>query len=83
MSKLRLHLASHEPRFILSEDGRKGKWSQRRLLGERGRKPNSYISTLLMLVAAFAGHELIMKAYREAVRERYRFFSYDDCMLII
>lgn len=40
-------------------------------------------STLLMLVAAFAGHELIMSAYREAVRERYRFFSYGDCMLII
>jgi S-adenosylmethionine:tRNA ribosyltransferase-isomerase len=40
-------------------------------------------STLLMLVAAFAGHDLIMRAYREAVRERYRFFSYGDCMLII
>jgi S-adenosylmethionine:tRNA ribosyltransferase-isomerase len=40
-------------------------------------------STLLMLVAAFAGHELIMAAYREAVRERYRFFSYGDCMLIV
>jgi S-adenosylmethionine:tRNA ribosyltransferase-isomerase len=40
-------------------------------------------STLLMLVAAFAGHDLIITAYREAVRERYRFFSYGDCMLII
>jgi S-adenosylmethionine:tRNA ribosyltransferase-isomerase len=40
-------------------------------------------STLLMLVAAFAGHELIMEAYREAVKERYRFFSYGDCMLIL
>jgi S-adenosylmethionine:tRNA ribosyltransferase-isomerase len=40
-------------------------------------------STLLMLVAAFAGHDLIMRAYREAVRERYRFFSYGDCMLIL
>ena len=40
-------------------------------------------STLLMLVAAFAGHELIMRAYREAVEERYRFFSYGDCMLIL
>jgi len=40
-------------------------------------------STLLMLVAAFAGHDLIMRAYREAVRERYRFFSYGDCMLVI
>jgi S-adenosylmethionine:tRNA ribosyltransferase-isomerase len=40
-------------------------------------------STLLMLVSAFAGYELVMKAYREAVRERYRFFSYGDCMLIL
>ncbi|MCX6573710.1 MAG: tRNA preQ1(34) S-adenosylmethionine ribosyltransferase-isomerase QueA [Candidatus Aminicenantes bacterium] len=39
-------------------------------------------STLLMLVSAFAGYDLVMKAYREAVRERYRFFSYGDCMLI-
>jgi S-adenosylmethionine:tRNA ribosyltransferase-isomerase len=39
-------------------------------------------STLLMLVAAFAGHGLIMRAYGEAVKERYRFFSYGDCMLI-
>lgn len=39
-------------------------------------------STLLMLAAAFAGYDLIMRAYREAVRERYRFFSYGDCMLI-
>jgi S-adenosylmethionine:tRNA ribosyltransferase-isomerase len=40
-------------------------------------------STLLMLVTAFAGYDLIMRAYREAVRERYRFFSYGDCMLIL
>jgi len=40
-------------------------------------------STLLMLVAAFAGHDLIMSAYREAVKERYRFFSYGDCMLVV
>ena len=39
-------------------------------------------STLLMLVTAFAGYELIMEAYRVAVKERYRFFSYGDCMLI-
>jgi S-adenosylmethionine:tRNA ribosyltransferase-isomerase len=39
-------------------------------------------STLLMLVAAFAGRELILEAYREAIKERYRFFSYGDCMLI-
>jgi len=40
-------------------------------------------STLLMLVTAFAGRDLVMRAYREAVRERYRFFSYGDCMLIL
>ena len=40
-------------------------------------------STLLMLVSAFAGREFILQAYEEAVRERYRFFSYGDCMLIL
>jgi S-adenosylmethionine:tRNA ribosyltransferase-isomerase len=40
-------------------------------------------STLLMLVSAFAGRELILKAYAEAVREKYRFYSYGDCMLIL
>lgn len=40
-------------------------------------------STLIMLVCAFGGYDLIMQAYREAVRERYRFFSYGDAMLII
>jgi S-adenosylmethionine:tRNA ribosyltransferase-isomerase len=40
-------------------------------------------STLLMLVAAFAGLDRILAAYREAVRERYRFFSYGDAMLIV
>ena len=40
-------------------------------------------STLLLLVSAFAGRELILRAYEEAVRERYRFYSYGDCMLII
>jgi S-adenosylmethionine:tRNA ribosyltransferase-isomerase len=39
-------------------------------------------STLLMLVAAFAGREFVLEAYEDAVRERYRFFSYGDCMLI-
>jgi len=39
-------------------------------------------STLLMLVAAFAGYESIMKAYQHAVEKRYRFFSYGDAMLI-
>ena len=40
-------------------------------------------STLLMMVSALAGRELILHAYAEAVRERYRFFSYGDCMLIL
>jgi S-adenosylmethionine:tRNA ribosyltransferase-isomerase len=40
-------------------------------------------STLLMLVSAFAGHEFVLRAYEEAIRERYRFFSYGDCMLIM
>jgi len=40
-------------------------------------------STLLMLVSAFAGRDLILSAYAEAVRARYRFFSYGDCMLIL
>lgn len=40
-------------------------------------------STLIMLVAAFAGYDLTMRAYREAVDGRYRFFSYGDAMLII
>lgn len=40
-------------------------------------------STLIMMVSALAGRDKIMAAYREAVRERYRFFSYGDCMLIV
>jgi S-adenosylmethionine:tRNA ribosyltransferase-isomerase len=40
-------------------------------------------STLLMLVAAFAGYELMMQAYREAIDQGYRFFSYGDAMLIV
>ncbi|MBS3818395.1 tRNA preQ1(34) S-adenosylmethionine ribosyltransferase-isomerase QueA [bacterium] len=40
-------------------------------------------STLLMLVSAFAGVDLIKKAYREAVEHKYRFYSYGDCMLIL
>lgn len=40
-------------------------------------------STLLMLVSAFAGRELVLEAYREAIAERYRFYSYGDCMLLI
>ena len=40
-------------------------------------------STLIMLVSAFAGKELVMEAYRKAVEERYRFFSYGECMLLV
>ena len=39
-------------------------------------------STLLMLVSSFVGRELVLKAYEHAVRERYRFYSYGDCMFI-
>jgi S-adenosylmethionine:tRNA ribosyltransferase-isomerase len=40
-------------------------------------------STLLMLVCAFAGREFVLNAYEEAVREKYRFYSYGDAMLIV
>ena len=39
-------------------------------------------STLLMLISAFAGKEYVLKAYAEAVKERYRFFSFGDAMFI-
>jgi S-adenosylmethionine:tRNA ribosyltransferase-isomerase len=40
-------------------------------------------STLIMLVSAFAGRERILRAYEEAIRERYRFYSFGDAMLIL
>lgn len=40
-------------------------------------------STLIMLVSALAGREQVLGAYRHAVRERYRFFSYGDAMLVL
>ena len=40
-------------------------------------------STLLMLVSAFAGRELILSAYEHAVAQRYRFYSYGDAMVIL
>lgn len=40
-------------------------------------------STLLMLVCAFGGRELVLAAYRHAIEEKYRFYSYGDCMLLI
>ena len=39
-------------------------------------------STLIMLVSAFAGYDHVMAAYRQAVAERYRFFSYGDAMFV-
>ncbi|MEW8206870.1 MAG: S-adenosylmethionine:tRNA ribosyltransferase-isomerase, partial [Candidatus Thiodiazotropha taylori] len=39
-------------------------------------------STLMMLVSAFAGYERLMGAYRHAVEQRYRFFSYGDAMFL-
>jgi S-adenosylmethionine:tRNA ribosyltransferase-isomerase len=40
-------------------------------------------SSLLMLVSAFGGYELVRKAYEHAVRQKYRFYSYGDAMLIL
>jgi S-adenosylmethionine:tRNA ribosyltransferase-isomerase len=40
-------------------------------------------STLLMMISAFCGHDLMKKAYEEAVKEKYRFYSYGDAMLIL
>ena len=40
-------------------------------------------SSLLMLVCAFAGRELVLAAYQHAVKAGYRFYSYGDCMLIV
>jgi S-adenosylmethionine:tRNA ribosyltransferase-isomerase len=40
-------------------------------------------SSLLMLVAAFAGREAVLAAYREAVAQRYRFYSYGDAMIVV
>jgi S-adenosylmethionine:tRNA ribosyltransferase-isomerase len=40
-------------------------------------------STLLMMVSAFCGHDLMKKAYEEAIKEGYKFYSYGDAMLII
>jgi S-adenosylmethionine:tRNA ribosyltransferase-isomerase len=40
-------------------------------------------STLFMLVCAFAGRELMLDCYREAISRNYRFYSYGDCMLLL
>ncbi|MBM3456721.1 MAG: tRNA preQ1(34) S-adenosylmethionine ribosyltransferase-isomerase QueA, partial [Bacteroidetes bacterium] len=41
------------------------------------------LSTLLMMISSFCGHKLMMQAYQEAIREKYRFYSYGDAMLIL
>ena len=41
------------------------------------------LSTLLMMISAFCGHELMTKEYKEAIKEKYRFYSYGDAMFII
>lgn len=41
------------------------------------------LSTLLMMISAFCGHDLMLEAYKEAIKEKYRFYSYGDAMLII
>jgi S-adenosylmethionine:tRNA ribosyltransferase-isomerase len=41
------------------------------------------LSTLLMMISAFCGHELMMEAYHEAIKEKYKFYSYGDAMLIL
>jgi S-adenosylmethionine:tRNA ribosyltransferase-isomerase len=41
------------------------------------------LSTLLMMISAFAGHDLMMEAYHTAIREKYKFYSYGDAMLIL
>ena len=41
------------------------------------------LSTLLMMISAFCGHDLMMQAYQEAIKENYRFYSYGDAMLIL
>ncbi|HET7361543.1 MAG TPA: S-adenosylmethionine:tRNA ribosyltransferase-isomerase, partial [Salinimicrobium sp.] len=40
-------------------------------------------STLLMMVSAFAGHEFMKKAYAEAIKKKYKFYTYGDAMLIL
>ena len=41
------------------------------------------LSTLLMMISAFGGHDMMMDAYQEAIKEKYKFYSYGDAMLII
>ena len=41
------------------------------------------LSTLLMMISAFAGHDLMVEAYQTAIKEKYKFYSYGDAMLIL
>jgi S-adenosylmethionine:tRNA ribosyltransferase-isomerase len=41
------------------------------------------LSTLLMMISAFCGHELMMEAYKQAIENKYKFYSYGDAMLIL
>jgi S-adenosylmethionine:tRNA ribosyltransferase-isomerase len=41
------------------------------------------MSTLLIMVSAFAGHDFLMEAYKEAIKQEYRFYTYGDAMLIL
>jgi S-adenosylmethionine:tRNA ribosyltransferase-isomerase len=41
------------------------------------------MSTLLIMVSAFAGHDFLMEAYKEAIKHEYRFYTYGDAMLIL
>ncbi|MCC6958417.1 MAG: tRNA preQ1(34) S-adenosylmethionine ribosyltransferase-isomerase QueA [Dehalococcoidia bacterium] len=82
-----LEHVSRERGAVEAYDG----WTGLRILpGDRFQVVNALLtnfhlpkSTLLMLVCAFAGQEFVMEAYREAVRERYRFFSFGDAMLLL
>jgi S-adenosylmethionine:tRNA ribosyltransferase-isomerase len=75
---LTLHPHSGSTSLFLSPDG------DADLKLVRGLLTNFHLpeSTLLMLVSAFAGREAVLKAYAHAVDQRYRFFSFGDCMLI-
>ncbi len=68
---------------LLSSDNSKDYiWSQYKIVDALVTNFHLSESTLLMLVSAFAGHKNTMAAYKEAVGERYRFFSYGDSMFI-
>lgn len=81
------HLAETQPQYPQTENGATDIfiYPPRTLKAVDALLTNFHLpeSTLMMLVSAMAGKDLIMEAYRQAVAERYRFFSYGDCMLIL